>query len=646
MLSKSLAFLSILPICDDIDEDQEAYHRVLILKSLKKILPLEFFVDNLDLEQTHSYQHKILSSVIPILTHTHPIAFPGTLSFFALSKARSGSFRFFFEMISRWLLPAKKLNILLVNSLDFQLPDLSLETYTLSEISIRVEAEDDLKDIRHHFALLGAEIGLGIQSAFYAQRILEMKGLSGDEKASLIQGLVSLLVKRFPHVYDNGVFKEMQHVLVMCRDEFKNDRRARHLSRIISIHYLFRKSLDEAIKKNPQKRFLSLKIFRAFIQSVQGRRRVLAIMIGVNLFRDQEAFGEKHLLMAIQHHIPSVQAVEQSFFINKGTDQICTLYLEIEKVEGEDFTDAEINCLRRELPGDLKNCIEHKLHPVFMPCNEEEVMRNILILSNQVRYPRDIPQVFILFEEQGQSYLSFIVIMVRLLKPGVPPISDIFRTNRTYLTYLHDRTKVVGYVRKKYAKEANVFRLRLAKDPFLRADYSLDLYKARQSIAAELTRLVGEFRDYNGGMISKQHEQLAQIKELLGHPQSYQELLLENFFYSLAPIIRSLLDPVAFKTLFILLQKSLEAYKESYYLASQARDGNMFVLIISEDPHLQDLLQRDIQPLQIPSTELAAASTKTNSHFCLGYICSVKDSDKQKQFLAAIQQCVENCQLA
>ena len=54
--------------------------------------------------------------------------------------------------------------------------------------------------------------------------------------------------------------------------------------------------------------------------------------------------------------------------------------------------------------------------PVFMPRNEEEIMRNIVSLSDQIKYLRDIPQVFITFDEQTTANLFFTIIMVRLLK--------------------------------------------------------------------------------------------------------------------------------------------------------------------------------------------------------------------------------------
>jgi hypothetical protein len=616
-------------------------YRDIVLRTLKKILPAEFFEAKETDELTQRHQKNILQQEIPLITCSNTRHFPGILSFFALSKYRPNCFKFFFEMISRWLTPGRRLNVVLVYSSDFRLTHQSEEIFTICEVMVSVSDQIEFVEIQRNFPIIETEISLGMHSEFYAQRILEIKGLSADDKTALIQGFIACLVKRFPRHYGMDVFTEMQHILVTCRDDFKAMRRARHLTRIISIQYLFRKSLLEAIKKNSQRRHLNLKIFRAFISSSVGRKQVLCMLVGINFLRDQENFGEKHLLKAIQHFIPSSLPVEHSFFIHKfGSENICMSYIEVEKRDGSDFTSAEIRKLRRDLPANLKNRIEHRLHNVFMPRNEEEVMRNILTLTHQIQYVRDIPQVLITFDEQAYAHLYFTVILARLIKSESCSIADLFKKNDTFIEYLHDRTKVMGYVRKKYAKEATVFRLKLPKEGFIRADHSIDLYKARQTVVSELSKIIGEIRDYNGGMISKQHELLSNIRNILVDVKDYDEFLLENFFYSLAPVVvRALLDPNVFKTLFLMLLEGIKEYKqEGYYLKFQFEPHQVFSLIIVEDFSVKDNIHRSIQDLHIPSTDLAYAHVKTHGNTCMGYILYEQGQEKREQFLQVITQ--------
>lgn len=621
------------------------YYRDVLIDTLKKILPPDFFYPQEDLERTYQHQKNVLQKSIPLITCSDIKNLPGTLSFFALSKYRLNSFKFFFEMISRWLTPGRSLNVVLVYATDFRVTHYSGEVYTICEVMISIVDREELEEIQRNFPIIGTEIALGIHSEFYAQRIMEIKGLSADEKTASILGFISYLFKRFPKYYDSDVFTEMQHVLVTCRDDFKFKRQARHLSRMIGIQYLFRKGLRESLKKNPQSRYLHVKIFRASIQHLEQPKKVLCILVGLNLIRDHENFSERNFIKAVQHYIPSVAPLEGSFFIHKlGSENICISYIEVEKKDGNLFTSAEIRKLRRDLPGNLKNRIERHLNTIFMPRNEEEIMRNILVLTNQIKYVRDIPQVFITFDEQVYTHLYFTVILARLLKPNSSSIADLFRGRNVFGEYVLDRTKIMGHVRNKYPKEATVFRLKLPKEGFLRSDHSIDLYKARQTIVRELMNILGEIRDYNGGMISKQHELLSHIRELLTEVKEYDELLLENFFYSLSPmIVRALVDPHTFKTLFLMLLEGLKEFKsDGYYLKFHTEGLNYFSLIIIEDSLFQDYLNRKIQELHIPSTELAQASVKIHGFTCLGYICSAHDLQKRDHFLQIMSQSLQS----
>lgn len=625
------------------DEISNQNYRDVVLRTLKKILPPPFFEKKESVEATYKQKKEILQKVIPIITRGELKNIPGTLSFFVLSRYCSNSFKFFFEMISRWLTPGRRLNVVLVYASDFRLTNVMEEVYTICEVMISVSQLAEWEEIQRNFPMIEAEIALGIHSPFYAHRIMEIKGLSADDKTALIQGYIAFLLKRFPGYYESDVFAEMQHVLITCRDEFKEQRRVRHLARIIGIQYFFRKALKKMVKKNPQRRHVYLKVFRTFIQTPTKTKPVLALLIGVNFLKEQENFGEKHIVSAIRGYIPSSVPVEGSFLVRKsGRENIPLFYIEMEKEDGSLFAAEELSQLRSKLSESLKNSIEYRLHSVFMPSNEEEIMRNIVALTSQIKFVKDIPQVSIIFDKQAGSHLYFTVILARLLKTQSVSIADLFKKGDSRFEYLHDRTKITGYVRRKYEKEATVFRLKLRKDSFLRTDQSIDLYKARLMVVKELIRVVGEIRDYNGGMISKQCEILSMIQGLLSDVKEYDEHLLENFFYSLAPVVsRALLDPNTFTTLFLMLLSGLKEYKqEEHYLKFHSTSDNIFSLIIAEDPSVKERLRKAIHKLEIPSTELAYASVKTRGASCMGYICCSLDPDKKTEFLEAVSDAV------
>lgn len=614
--------------------------------TLKNILPKDLFNGLEDNEEGIRKKKERLEAAIPLFSSAFFPEDHSTMSFFVLARYRPNAFKFFFEMISHWLIPGKRLNVLLVYGLDFRFHRLSSTVYTVCEVMVQIQNAEELAQIHQNLPIIESEVRLGMESSYYARRILEVKGLSADEKTALIQEHIASLVKRLPHEFDKDVFREMQHVLLLCRDDFKAARSFAHLSRMISVQYLFRKSLREAVKNTPQRRHLSLKLLKGLINTPNGSKRVLGVMVGINFLKEKELFELQHLLNAIRNQIHEAVAIENSFFANRrGQEPICTFYVEVEKKDGKDFTGEEIRRLRQELPRELKESIQHVMSPVFMPRNEEEIMRNILSLSNQIKFLRDKPQVFISFDEQTHANLFFTIIWVRTLKPGLPSLQDLFKERNSFLTYMPDRVKNVGFLRKKYPKEATVFRVKLAKDPFLRKDQSINLYEARQAVVLELHRILGDFRDYNGGMISKQNELLSSVKRLVDKESKSSGLLLENFFYSLTPVtMRTLLQPEAFASLYLMLTEALNKRfeeGEDSHLNMKSEPLFEYVLLKTTRRSLKDDLQKELNRKLLHSSELANAYTQIYDIHYIGYVFISDDESKKQAFKQLIQTVVQ-----
>lgn len=621
------------------DHDIHQNYREIILRLLHKILPDSFFEERFSEEEKILFQTTLLKKITPIIAHSTIRIIPGTLSFFFLCSYRASSFKFFFEMISRWLNPGRRLNVLLVYAADFKLTKLSEETYTICEVMIEVRNQEEFEEIQGNFPLIESELLLGLPSAFYAQRILEIKGVSADDKTASIQEFISSLIQRFPSVYDQHIFSEMQHVLVTCGDEFKSRRQARHLARIIWVQYLFRNLLKESTKNPAFQCHVNTKIFRTTIRSKVGRRKVLGIFAAVHLLKDQKAVSEKQFLKTIQSLVPTVQSVEHSFFIHRlGAENICLSYIEIEKIDGSSFSSQELVKLRTKLAFFLRNQIEHRLYPMFNHQNEEEVMRNILTLADQIRYLRDIPQVLIHFNEQSYTHLSFTVVLARVLKKETRSLIDCFQSVTTVLKYRLDRKKIVGYLRKKYPKEASVFRLKLPKERFVREDQSIDLYKARQFVVQELSKVIGEFRDYNGGMISKQYEILTEIHSMIEIKEKEHEFLLEDLFYNLNPFVfRALISPFIFKKMFEIVLTGISSYKhEKYYFQKTDELETLFFLIITDQMELKERLVELFLSFTAGSADFVFSKLQLyGSHYLCGCV-QTQDTDKKKAILKEI----------
>lgn len=639
--------MSIPPIAIDFGEQRESvnypHYQEIVKNILKRVASDQLF----DQEKTVQEQADNLNRALPIIDVLSKQSAPSTLSFCLFCKSRSNVFKFFFEMLSCWLVPGKRLNVILAHSVDFCFPHLGPDIYLVSELLISVESAQDLELIHRNLPLLLTELKLGINSGYYAGRILEVKGLSNDDKTVRVQERIAGLIAHYPKYFDSDLFSEMQNVLVMCEDRFKASRESYHLCRMICYQYLFRNFLLKAIKHAPKSRHMHLKTFRSKVK-IEGRiRSVLSIIIGINFLQDKEVLDEMHLIKGIQNYIPQAQAVENSFFSNRrGTFSACTFYIEIEKSDNSPITSQEVQLLRKKLLTEVEERIEQVMHPVFMPRNEEEVMRNILILSNQIKYIRDIPQVIITFDEQTHLHLFFTIILVRVLKPNDLPIMEMFKNRSTFLECIHDGCKIVGTLRKKHEKEATVFRVKVSKDQFLRRDHSINLNEARQAVVSEISRIVGEIRDFNGGMISKQNELLLELKNVLSSTRNYNEILLENFFYSLKPVImRTFLEVEALKALFLLLMEAIEERffnEEAYTLKIQSESDFALAMVAAEDWALEEELQRVFKKLNYPSISLASFCVRIYEASYIGYIYRCDDFYKQRLLFQTIQQTIEN----
>ena len=327
----------------------------------------------------------------------------------------------------------------------------------------------------------------------------------GVSMQSLYDSLLMRVRKKYPQSLDVDACLELDRLMAMPAIEFKKQRAPGHLLKIAYSHYFIQRDLIKANKLSRERRHLKLRTVRAGLEYPFGKKLVLGLIVGVSL-EERESLDEEHILQSVITYLPGVRTVRRSYFSHHDSyENIRLIYLEIEKVEGGRFTTREVGLLKRALPQELERRIENLVPSLFVTYNQEEIFKSILMLSRELRYVRDLPQVMIVFEEQLKSALVFSVIITRILRKGMK------RWDNSRLIHFSDQARcvqtnsqIVGYLRKTFPKEAIILRLQISKDPgFLRMDSSIDLYLAREKISSLIREKVGEFRDYNGGLISK-----------------------------------------------------------------------------------------------------------------------------------------------
>ncbi|HEX2583069.1 MAG TPA: hypothetical protein VHL30_03030, partial [Chlamydiales bacterium] len=566
---------------------------------------------------------------------------PCSLSVLLLCRYRLNATNFFCDMISRWLLPHRQINVELFFTSDVRLPHLSEDLLSVAEVVVYLKSAAEMEEVRRNIASVETEIRLGVVSDYHARRILEFKGLSADGKTAMIQEKINSLIQSHSKDYDQGIFSEMQQFLVNCPQEFKNQRDYHHTSRIISNLYSIRKLLRQNIEVFPNKRHVNLKFLKTRLKVGKKEKPVLGILAGLNFLREHELFEAEHLGAAVRRLLPSAHLVPGSTFVDPVKDgPLKTVYLEIEQENGADFTLDEIQTLRTGLADRLKEHIEQLTNPVYMPRNDEEVLRNLMALSRQIRFVSDIPQVIISFDETSGSDLQFTVILVRVQEVGDPSIQELFARKKTGLKYIPDRVRNLGAIRRKF-KEGTVFRTTLSKGKFLRSDRSVDLYKARRFLFEEISSVVGDCRDYNGGMILKQSEQIAALKEALGKVGQTYSMLVEKFFHAILPMeMRTSCETEPLKQLFSLLLSAAKAesrlpFAESEVLFKQESKRVLAVLPMIEGEKKRALLKK-IEELKIPTHQFIYFSLEIYDTPYMGVMLLSSEKALQDRFVATL----------
>jgi len=571
---------------------------------------------------------------------------PGGVTLYLLCRALTNydQAHFFSEMIVRWLVPEKQTTILRSKQLAFRFVDAPEESFFVAEIFALVEDERSFKSFQKNIPALAQEIALGAVSAHHARHILMTKSLTQGHKTTLIhKTIVEYSTRRFK-TFGSDLFFEMHHFLLASDDEFKRIRNVRHMCRIIYTHNWFRKVLRRS-KQTERQAFV--KVCRTNLHFQFGEKNVLGLVISLSFLKEYEQFEARHIAVVCQRIMPSISAVPRSFFSYQNpTDPIACFYIEIERVDGSLFTSSEIALIKRGLEHEIPHSIEQLSHTLFMPHNEEEIMRNTLLLSHEIRFVRDMPQMIITFQGQSDTSLRFHVTLVRLLKnQATTSIDDLFTKVSELIDYISGSKKIIGFLRNKYPKEANTFTLECLKSHFMRLDHSVDLSRAREFIAATIRKAVGDVRDFNGGLMSQQNKLLESIKELLSQQERKEEIHLENLFHTMQPVLlRCLLPPqLSYRLFQHFLVLHHERPENPYPRISDSIACDAYcVVVCSEDADFLDNLHKHIFSLGFKEQELASSKLVVDGLTYFGYIFSCKDSDRLQAFKTSVSKVVSD----
>ncbi len=620
------------------------HHVTLMEKVIRKCIPSSFFSLPSRLFKTQLLQK------VPTFVWNEPGSSPGCLEIciLALSAKENVIENQIIDILKSWIIPGKLTQILSVQVLHFQWDLFPNETFLVLQSKLLIKNEKDLSKALLHLPSLSTHILSALKTpsgfkTFFSERPL----LESMKNAEAHKELV-FLMERFPLTFDASLSVEMSRFFSLCPKSFFFPRTSRLITKIISSHFLMRANLLRQFVLYPEKKHLKVRYIRTELNFFFGSKPALGLVLGITPLDRHEFLQEEHILEAAQSILPDLQCVQGSFYSYQGIqDPLCSMYIELEKKDGSRFSQTDLFSLKKELEYELKRRIEKLVPSIFMIRNEEETMRNILILSQEVKYLSDLPQVMISLEKQTTSEIIFTVILVRLFKPGQRSLSQSFQELQPKVQFVQDRLQHLGFLRKNHPKEANVFHLKIDKDSsLLRTDYSFNFYLARQKAATLLFKAIGSFRDYNGGMILKQGELFYQFKESFLLIALKNSELLENFFFSLNPIeMQATLPLDSLQTLFrqFLEAKEIDlSKKDDYFLKIEEKKEQVFAMIRTQDSSFKEELYSNLTRHELRNKTLIHTSNNLQGSLYTGFILTHFDSKKRQSFIEAIHESIKN----
>lgn len=411
---------------------------------------------------------------------------------------------------------------------------------------------------------------------------------------------------RFPSSADGSLFNDLTLHYILSTKKFFDHRKTDHLARaVLSIHVM-QKKLLRAMTFSPHMRHLQIRWIPANLRFPFSSRPVFGCLIGFNLLDRYEVFDEENIVLALQKHLPQLRLVKESSYCHTSQHKdLKIFYFEIEKRNGQPFSLSERNLLKKGLEQKVRKSIQQLSPTIFMGMNDEESYKNVLVLSQEIQCLSDLPQAYIALDQQTGKEIIFRVTLVHISPFHRFSLKEHFFN----CSFVSQRVLTVRHI-DNHPVEAHIFQIHLERDPsLLRSDGSLDFYSARQKVVSLMINAIGEFRDYNGGILLKQQELLQSFKQRFPEVASSDPEALETFFYALTPLEKQVvLSPETLETLFNYYQDSSNKtlpHGKLYSLELHRDGGQTFLVIHAGEPSITQTILKIVQEHSFTSSDIA-----------------------------------------
>ena len=295
---------------------------------------------------------------------------------------------------------------------------------------------------------------------------------------------------------------------------------------------LLQKSVSEAIKICRTAVFLSIQQKKLLVKILPFTREdpFCAILVSYRKNSDYSLCTENHILRACRSICKTVRLVPNSFFSYSKTPHQTIFYLEVMADKTATYL------LQKHLNETLPNFLEETQSMCEIPLNEDDILRNILLLKQNFNGTSPGPQMVIHFYRQKIDLLEFVVTLVH--KAGLE--LDAFSLPRN-ITLLQQTE--ISAIQSKKNLEALVLIVSCPKQLCILQNNALDYLKAREYIVQTIEKQFGPVRDLNGGLLLQQKEFMHVLEDTLKQEVETLLPLIQELYATLSPpIMRSTLS--------------------------------------------------------------------------------------------------------
>lgn len=447
-------------------------------------------------------------------------------------------------------------------------------------------------------------------------------------------------IQRFPTLIDESVFDDLFLLYLLGTKEYFDHRSATHLCRLVLSMHLMQKRLLRTATFSSHLRHFEIRWLPTRLNFPFYSPSVCGCLIGCNMMDRYELFDEENIRLALLKYFPEFRLVKQSSYSHAFSQHknFKMFYLEIEKRDATAFSLQELHILRKSLEKKIKASIQMLSPTIFMGSNEEEISKNILVLTQEIQSKQDLPQAYITFDQQTGKEIVFRIAFVH-----VTPFHRFSLRDRFFDCYfVSEHVSVVKHL-ENHPVEAHIFRLHLARMAnLLRSDGSLDFYAARRKVVSLIENAIGAFRDYNGGILIKQQELFQHLQDQFPEVAVSESELLETFFYGLMPLEKQALTQES--TLFSLFRYFLQNREEVIlptlgYLFKTYRDKNeIFICISAQDPAVKEVLSNILQDSKFRLQNIVYSMLTVEETLFFNCALLSPDAKETEPFIQSLQE--------